>query len=112
MSKERARAREARQAARAAEVARAAAERERRERKAQRRAAVAAKVPTLPPKRRKRFGALPTRTRVGLAVGWLAVQAFAWMTVADGRTRFGIALISLAALPLVVVLTRDPRRSP
>ena len=102
VSKQRQRDREARQAARAAEVARAARARERRAR-------VERLTPTIPtrPPRQRRFGALPTRVRLGLAFGWFATQLLVWQVFTDPRTRIGFAIISLAALPLVVVLTRD-----
>lgn len=109
MSKQRQRDREARQAARAAEVARAAKARERQAR-------VQKLTPSLPARtpKQKRFGALPTRVRLGLAFGWLAVQLLVWQVFPETRTRLGFAIISLAALPLVVVLTRDTasRRRP
>ncbi|MDP3712219.1 MAG: hypothetical protein Q8R60_07025 [Mycobacteriales bacterium] len=102
MSKQRQRDREARQAARAAEVARAAKARERKAR-------VEKLKPTIPPRppKQKRFGALPTRVRLSLAVGWLATQFLVWQVFPETRTRIGFAIMSLAALPLVVVLTRD-----
>ncbi len=105
MSKERQRLRVARQAARAEEVARAAKARERRQR-------VQRLKPSLPDRRprQRRFGALPTRVRLALLFGWLGVQLLSFQVFSDPRTRFGMALVSLAALPLVVVITRDPRR--
>ena len=99
MSKERARAREARQAARALEVERAAKARARQAR-------LQALKPSLPalPRRRRRYGALPTRVLLGLAFGWLVTQWVFWQVVADTRARIGLALVSLLALPLLVVL--------
>ena len=99
MSTERARAREARQAERAREVERAAKARARKER-------LDALKPSLPslPRRRRRYGALPTRTLLGLAFGWLVAQWVFWQVVADTRSRLGLALVSLLALPLLVVL--------
>ena len=99
MSKERARAREARQAERAREVERAAKARARKER-------LDALKPTLPPlpRRRRRYGALPTRVLLGLAFGWLVAQWVFWQVVGDTRSRLGLALVSLLALPLLVVL--------
>jgi hypothetical protein len=42
--------------------------------------------------------------QLGLAFGWLVAQWVFWQVVADTRTRIGLALISLLALPLLVVL--------
>ena len=39
-----------------------------------------------------------------LAFGWLVVQWVVWQVVADFRSRLGLALVSLLALPLLVVL--------
>ena len=99
MSKERARARAAREAERVAE-------RERAEKKRARQARLEALKPSLPelPRRRRRYGALPLRVVLGLAFGWLVTQWVFWQVVSDVRTRIGLALISLLALPLVVVL--------
>ena len=99
MSKERARAREARLAERAREVERRAKARARKER-------LDALKPSLPPlpRRRRRYGALPTRVLLGLAFGWLAAQWVFWQLVGDTRSRLGLALVSLLALPLIVVL--------
>jgi hypothetical protein len=99
MSKERARARAAREAERLAARERADKRRARAER-------MAALKPTLPdlPRRRRRYGALPLRVTLGLAFGWLVAQWVFWQLVPDLRTRLGLALISLLALPLLVVL--------
>ena len=99
MSKERARAREARLAERAREVQRAAKARARKER-------LEALKPSLPPlpRRRRRYGALPTRVLLGLGFGWLVTQWVFWQVVGDTRSRVGLALVSLLALPVLVVL--------
>jgi hypothetical protein len=54
---------------------------------------------------------MPLRVQLGLAFGWVVAQWVFWQLVADPRTRLGLALISLLALPLVVVLfpTRGKR---
>ena len=106
MSKERARARAAREAERAAE-------RQRAERKRARQARLEALKPSRPvlPRRRRRYGALPLRVVLGLAFGWLVTQWVFWQAVSDVRTRIGLALVCVLALPLIVVLmpTRDRR---
>jgi hypothetical protein len=99
MSRERARARAVREAERAAELERRAKQRARQER-------LASLKPELPqlPRRTRRYGALPLRIQLGLAFGWLVAQWVFWQVIADTRTRVGLALVSLLALPLVVVL--------
>ena len=106
MSRERARARAVREAERAAELERKAKQRARQER-------LASLKPVLPelPRRRRRYGAMPVRQQLGLAFGWVVAQWVFWQLTADTRTRIGLALISLLALPLLVVLlpTRGKR---
>ena len=99
MSKERAKRRAAREAERAAE-------REKAARKRARQARLEALKPSLPglPRRRRRYGALPLRVVLGLAFGFLVAQWVFWQVVTDVRTRIGLALVSVLALPLVVVL--------
>jgi hypothetical protein len=99
VSKERAKARALREAQRAAE-------RERRAKALARRQRLESLKPSLPslPRRRRRYGALPTRVVLGLAFGWLITQWVFWQVVADTRARIGLALVSLLALPLLVVL--------
>ena len=99
MSKERAKARAAREAERAIE-------RERAEKKRARQARLDGLKPRLPelPRRRRRYGALPLRVVLGLAFGWLVTQWVLWQVVSDVRTRIGLAVISVFALPVVVVL--------
>ena len=99
MSRERARARAVREAERAAERERAAKKRARTER-------LASLKPALPelPRRQRRYGALPLRLKLGLAFGWLVVQWVFWQLVTNNETRVGLALVSLLALPLLVVL--------
>ncbi len=99
MSKERARARAVREAERAAEQERRAKRQARQER-------LAALKPTLPdlPRRRRRYGALPLRVQLGLGFGWLVAQWVFWQVTVNNRTRVGLALVSLLALPLLVVL--------
>jgi hypothetical protein len=99
VSKERARARAVREAERAAELERRAKQRARQER-------LASLKPELPqlPRRRRRYGALPVRLQLGLAFGWVVAQWVFWQLTPDMRPRLGLALVSLFALPLVVVL--------
>lgn len=68
--------------------------------------------PSLPPlpRRRRRYGAMSMRLELGLVFGWLVVQWLAWQVFLDTRARIGIALVSLFAVPIVVVLTRTPPR--
>jgi hypothetical protein len=99
VSKERARARAAREAERAAEAERRARHRARQQR-------LASLRPELPkvPRRRRRYGALPLRLQLGLAFGWVVAQWVFWQLTPEPRIRLGLALVSLLALPLVVVL--------
>ena len=99
MSKERARARAAREVERAAERERIAKRRAREQR-------LRGLKPSLPelPKRRRRYGAMPLRLQLGLAFGWLVAQWLFWQLFADNKTRLGLALVSLLALPILVVL--------
>ena len=103
VSKERARAREARQAARAKEIEEAAKARARQERLR----SLKPPRPQLKP-RKRRYGAMPLRLQLGLVFGYLVVQWLAWQVFFDARARVGIAIVSLFAIPLIVVLTRTP----
>jgi hypothetical protein len=60
--------------------------------------------------RQRRFPPLPIWLKLSLAFGWLAVQVLIWFTVESIGTRIALAIISLFALPLIVVLVRDPSR--
>ncbi len=105
MSKERARARARREAERDAAKLKAQKAAARQER-------LSSLKPTMPalPRRRRRYGSLRTQTLLGLAFGWLVAQWVFWQVVGDTRSRVGLALVSLLALPLVVVLLQ-PRRN-
>ena len=105
MSRERARAREAREAARLAEREQAARTRGRQEKLR----ALRPSLPTLQ-RRPRRYGAMSLRLRLGLAFGWLVAQWVLWQLFADARTRLGLAVITLLALPVLVVLIRTPPR--
>jgi hypothetical protein len=60
--------------------------------------------------RQRRFPPLPLWLKLTLALGWLAVQVAIWLTVDAVGTRIALGIISLFALPLIVVLVRDPSR--
>ena len=103
MSRARARARDAREAARLAEREQTARARARQERLRSLRPG-----PLTLPRRPRRYGALSVRLRLGLIFGWLAVQWVLWQLVPDPRSRIGLAVITLFALPVLVVLIRTP----
>ena len=102
MAQTRKREREARQAARRAEVEAAAKKRER----AARRHAL---IPTLP-RRRRRYGALPTRTRLQLLAAFLAVQVPFWVFVPSTGARLVLAVLTAACLLVLVKTRRSPAR--
>ncbi len=118
MSKQRQRARATREAdARAAARAKAAKKREGGTSAPQLRQAAAGKAPGKAKARGKqtvyrqrRFPPLPLFLELGLAVGWLAVQVLIFLTVEPVGLRIALGIISLFALPLIVVLVRDPSR--
>ena len=62
--------------------------------------------------RQRRFPKLPWQLKLALALGWLLVQVIVWITIDSVGTRIALAIISLFALPLLVVLVRDPSRRP
>ena len=67
--------------------------------------------PARPPVYRlRRFPPLPWRLKAALALGWLAVAAAVLYLVPTWAGRIGLLLLATAALPLVVVLVRDPSR--
>ncbi len=101
---QRARARAEREAERAREREKAARSRARRQK-------VGALVPELPRRRPPRYGAMPVRRRLGLALGWLGVQFVGWQLLDTSPQRLGLALLSALALPLVVTLYLSPRSS-
>ena len=103
MSKERQRTRAAREADRAARLA---AEQARVDREKGRPAPTA---PVRKLKRQRRYGALPVRLQLGLALGYFLVQFVGWQVLSRPSQRLGLALLSLLLLPLAVVLTRPPR---
>lgn len=62
---------------------------------------------TRPKPRRRRYGALTTRTRCTLLAGWLAVQVLAWQLFAGLGQRFAIAVLTGAC---VLAATRPSLR--
>jgi hypothetical protein len=99
VSRERQKARAAREAARRAEVEAAARARARK-------AKVQGLVPSVSlPRRRRRYGALPTRTLARLFVVWAVVQVVAWRLLSGLGARFSVAVITAACI-LVLVNTR------
>ena len=62
--------------------------------------------------RQRRFPKLPWQLKVALAVGWVLVQVLVFFTIESVGTRIALAIISLFALPLLVVILRDPARRP
>ena len=60
--------------------------------------------------RLRRFPPLPWRLKAALAVGWLAVAAAILFFVPTWSGRLGLLVLATAALPLIVVLVRDPSR--
>ena len=63
-----------------------------------------------PPSRPARYGALPRRTVVALAVGWLLAQVLVAVFVDAYDVRLGLAIATAFALPLIVVLAGLSRR--
>ena len=113
MSKERQRARAARERAAAAErqasqstTSRRAPRTAARTGKAQRPKATGRQ----PVYRLRRFPPLPWRLKLALAGGWLAVAVAVLFLVPTWTGRLGLLVVATAALPLVVVLVRDPSR--
>jgi len=60
--------------------------------------------------RQRRFPPLPMRLKVALALGWLTVLALALYLVPTWTGRLGLMVIATFALPLIVVIVRDPSR--
>ena len=60
--------------------------------------------------RQRRFPPLPLRLKAALALGWLSVLALVVYLVPTWTGRLGFMVIATFALPLIVVLVRDPSR--
>ena len=117
MSKERQRARAARDAEQRAAAARSAARGEDRAaaaRLAARRAKASSRAQRRsarePVYRLRRFPRLPWRLKAALALGWSAVAVAVLWFVPTWPGRLGLLVVATAALPLIVVLVRDPSR--
>ena len=116
MSKSKQRARAAREAQQQAAARARAAQRKSRgpesERPAARTAGRSSRPGKQPVYRQRRFPKLPWQLKLGLLLGWIAVQVVVFFTVNSVGTRIALAIISLFAVPLLVVLVRDPSRRP
>lgn len=113
MSKERQRARAAREAQQAAErqrTAKAAARTQRLKRLKR----LKPELPELPKRqsvyRLRRFPPLPWQLKLVLALGWVTVAALVLYLPMSWTARLGLLVIASFALPLIVVLVRDPSR--
>ncbi len=107
MSNQRRKNREAREAA-AAKARRAATEAAVEQgRRPDPRSGKAARTPVY---RQRRFAPLPLRLKASLALGWLTVLALVLYLVPTWTGRLGFMVIATFALPLIVVLVRDPSR--
>ena len=105
MSKQRAHARALREAAAQRERAQIARRRARTDRALRLRPS----LPPLPRRRRRRFGAASPRTIAGLLLGWLVAQILIWQFVYGTQARLGLALVGLAALPVILTSSRSHR---
>ncbi len=69
-----------------------------------------AKPGKAPVYRQRKNPPLPLVFKVVLALGWLAVNALVWYLVDDAAFRVGVAIVTLFAVPLIVVLAYNPSR--
>ncbi len=60
--------------------------------------------------RQRRFPPLPWRLKSALGVGWVAVLSLTLYLSRSWGVRLGMLILTTAALPLIVVLVRDPSR--
>ena len=58
----------------------------------------------------RRFPPLPWRLKAALALGWLAAVALILSLAPTWPGRLGLIVVATGALPLIVVLVRDPSR--
>jgi len=110
VSKQRQRDRAAREAAQTAERERRAAAKAKAERQERRRPALPERPKRTPVYRQRRFPPLPWRFKLALALGWLAAAALVLFLVPTWTGRIGFLVVATFALPLIVVLVRDPSR--
>ena len=60
--------------------------------------------------RQRRFPPLPWRLKAALALLWVAVAVLALLFVPTWQGRIGVMVLATFALPLIVVIVRDPSR--
>jgi hypothetical protein len=60
--------------------------------------------------RQRRFPPLPWRLKAALAVLWVTVLVLALLFVPTWQGRIGVMVLATFALPLIVVIVRDPSR--
>ena len=60
--------------------------------------------------RQRRFPPLPWQLKLLLALGWLTVLALSLYLIPRWSGRLGMMVITTFALPLIVVIVRDPSR--
>jgi len=60
--------------------------------------------------RQRRFPQLPWRLKAALALLWVAVAVLALLFVPTWQGRIGVMVLATFALPLIVVIVRDPSR--
>ncbi|CAA9311427.1 MAG: hypothetical protein AVDCRST_MAG07-542 [uncultured Frankineae bacterium] len=53
---------------------------------------------------------MPWRLKAALALGWLTAAVLVLVLVPSWTGRLGLLVVATAALPLIVVLVRDPSR--
>jgi Flp pilus assembly protein TadB len=110
MSKERQRRRAAAEQEKARQRAKAAKTAERKARIDK----LTPSVPELPKRqpvyRQRRFPPLPWRLKAALALFWLTAAALILVLVPTWTARIGFLVVATMALPLIVVIVRDPTR--
>ncbi|MEX2290501.1 MAG: hypothetical protein WD794_09275 [Mycobacteriales bacterium] len=111
MSKQRQRARAAREAEKANARAKAAKAAERRA-KVERPAPSGPDISKRKVYRQRRFPPLPWRLKLGLTVFWLAAVVASLLFAPTWTGRIGLIVVATMALPLIVVIVRDPTRRP
>jgi Flp pilus assembly protein TadB len=110
VSKQRQRDRAAREAAQAAERERRAAAKAKAQRQERRKPALPERPKRAPVYRQRRFPPLPWRFKLALAIGWLTAVVLVVLFVPTWTGRIGFVVLATFALPLIVVIVRDPSR--